>query len=156
MVSRNASGRCRAALSIHGFMGHLGLMKTLLALPLIPFCLALCACVVAADTSPAPKPKTGIEGVITISPTHGGPIRQGEPDSKPLPATAFVVEKDGKEVASFETDGAGRFSVSLPPGKYQVLGRDQKHKFGGRGPFSVEVLADKMTTVRWDCDSGLR
>ena len=135
-------------------MGHLAVMKHLL--PLLPVFFVLFACIASAGTSPAPKAKTGIEGVITISPTHGGPIRQGEPDSKPLPSTAFVVRQEGKEVALFQTDAGGHFSVSLPPGKYQVLAGDQKHKFGGRGPFSVEVLADKMTTVHWDCDSGLR
>ncbi|MEP6810201.1 MAG: carboxypeptidase-like regulatory domain-containing protein [Chthoniobacterales bacterium] len=132
-------------------------MKTLLALPLLPFVLAFCACVACGETSPAPKATdTGIEGVMTISPIKGGPIRQGEQNSKPLPATPFIVRQGGSEVASFETDAAGHFRVSLPPGKYDVVARDNQHKFGGWGPFPVEVTAGKMTTVTWDCDSGLR
>ena len=135
-------------------MRHLGAMKHLL--PLLPVFFVLFVCVASAETSPTPKAKTGIEGVITISPTHGGPSRRGEPESKPLPGVAFVVRQETREVTSFATDAEGRFSLSLPPGKYEVLARDQKYKFGGWGPFPVEVLADKMTTVRWDCDSGMR
>ncbi len=132
-------------------------MKTLLALPLIPFGLALFACVVAAETSPTPSGgKTGLEGVVTISPIKGGPIREGEVSSKPLPNTAFVVRKDTKEVAAFTTDAEGKYRVELPPGKYDVLARDQQHKFGGWGPFPVEVVAGRMTTKQIDCDSGLR
>ncbi|MEO5722377.1 MAG: carboxypeptidase-like regulatory domain-containing protein [Chthoniobacterales bacterium] len=132
-------------------------MKTLLALPLLPLCLALFACVVSAETSPSPAAgKTGLEGVITISPTHGGPIREGEDSSKPLPNTAFIVRQGMEEVARFTTDAEGKYRVALPPGEYHVLARDQKHKFGGWGPFPVEVAADKMTTKNLDCDSGLR
>ena len=133
-------------------------MNRFYALPLIPLFLALFSCVVSAETSPTPSPKseTGLEGVITISPTHGGPIRQGEPESKPLPRTAFIVKQGDRIVATFETDEAGRFRIPLAPGNYNVLAADQKQKFGNYGPFPVEVTAGKMTQARWDCDSGLR
>lgn len=136
-------------------------MKTLLALPLIPLWLALFTCVARAETSPTPSPspsetKTGLEGVITRSPIHGGPIRQGEDSSAPLPNTMFVVRKGTEEVARFTTDAEGKYHVELPPGEYQVMARDQKHKFGGWGPFPVEVVTGKMTAKNFDCDTGLR
>ena len=54
--------------------------------------------------------ETGIEGVITFSPTQGGPIRADTPSSKPLANATFVVENEkGTEVASFTTDDQGRF-----------------------------------------------
>ncbi len=93
---------------------------------------------------------------MTISPIQGGPLRQGDPVSRPLPNTAFTVRQEMKEVATFTTDAEGRFRVALPPGKYDVLAADQKHKFGGWGPWPVEVGAGKFTSVKWDCDSGLR
>lgn len=117
---------------------------------------AAMTCVVSAETSPSPKPETGIEGVVTISPTHGGPIREGEDSSRPLPDAIFVVRKGTEEVARFTTDDQGRFQVALPPGNYEVLAREQKHKLGGWGPFPIEVEAGKMTKRNFDCDSGMR
>ena len=139
-------------------MGHLGAMNRLYALPVIPVLIALLSCVVAADPSatPAPKSETGLEGVITTSPPHGGPIREGEAESKPLPHMAFIVKQDDRTVATFETDEQGRFQIPLAPGHYTVAAADQKGKLGNYGPFSVEVAAGKMTQARWDCDSGMR
>lgn len=94
--------------------------------------------------------------MITISPTHGGPIRQGEDSSRPMPNENFVVRKGTEEVARFTTDAEGRFQVALAPGDYVVLARDQQHKFGGWGPFPVKVEAGKMTKKNFDCDSGMR
>src|SRR6266496_4384822 len=71
---------------------------------------------------------TGIEGLITFSPTQPGPIRADAPSSKPLANTTFVVENEkGTE------SGIGHY-----------------------GPFDVDVLADKMTRVTWECDTGIR
>ena len=141
-------------------MGERSRMKHPRILPLIPVFLAFLTCMAFADPSPtppsAPATEAGIEGVITISPIHGGPIRQGEEDSKPLPDTSFSVKQGDQVVASFVTDAQGRFRVALPPGDYHVLRTDQKHTFGKFGPFPVTVTAAKMTQVHWDCDSGLR
>jgi hypothetical protein len=135
-------------------------MKRPHVLPLIPVFVTLFTGMAFADPSPTPPPspptEAGIEGVITISPIHGGPIRQGEEDSKPLPDTSFSVKQGDQVVATFVTDAAGRFRVALSPGEYYVSRTDQKHTFGKFGPFPVKVTAAKMTQVHWDCDSGLR
>ena len=130
------------------------------AFPLIPAFLALFACLASAETSPTPSagsdPETGLKGVITISPIHGGPIRQGERSSGPLARKAFVVRQEDRTVAEFETDEEGRFRVILPPGKYTVAGKDPKTRFERYGPMTVEIQAGKMTQVEWDFDTGLR
>ena len=135
-------------------------MKRPHLLPLIPVIAALLTGMAFADPTPTPpsasSTEAGIEGVITISPIHGGPIRQGEDESKPLPDTSFSVKQGDQVVASFVTDAQGHFRVALPPGDYHVLRTDQKHTFGKFGPFPVTVTAAKMTQVHWDCDSGLR
>jgi len=122
--------------------------------------IALLTCIASGQSSPtaapAPSSATGIEGVVTISPTHGGPIKEGEPESMPLPNTAFEVKKGDLTVATFETDGEGRFKVSLPPGQYAVTKANLRHAIGHFGPFPVEVTSAKMTTVHWNCDSGMR
>jgi hypothetical protein len=100
--------------------------------------------------------ETGIEGVITISPTQPGPIRADAPASLPLPNTAFVVENEKGEVASFTTDDQGHFRTSVPPGHYKVSIKGRKSTIGRFGPFEVDVVSGKMTTVQWQCDSGIR
>ncbi len=99
---------------------------------------------------------TGIEGVITISPTQPGPIRADTPGSQPLANTAFVVENQNGEVASFTTDDQGRFRTSLAPGHYKVSIKGRKGGIGHFGPFEVDVVSGKMTKVQWECDSGIR
>src|SRR5260370_31757129 len=99
---------------------------------------------------------TGIEGVITISPTQPGPIRADTPGSQPLANTAFVVENQNGEVASFTTDDQGRFRTSLAPGHYKVSIKGRKGGIGHFGPFEVDVVSGKMTKVQWEGDSGIR
>jgi len=118
----------------------------------------LVSCFSSAQTEPAATPEvgTGIEGVITVGPTHGGPARVGVPDSKPLANATFIVENEKGVVTTFVTDDQGRFRISLTPGHYTVSARDKKPKIGRYGPFDVDVVAGQMTKVGWYCDSGMR
>jgi hypothetical protein len=102
-------------------------------------------------------PQSGIEGLVSVSPWHPGPVRVDEPVSKPLANATFVVQTEANTVATeFTTDGQGRFRVSLPPGRYKVSLKGKKGGVGKYGPFEVNVAADKMTSVQWQCDSGMR
>src|SRR5438874_9936538 len=67
--------------------------------------LVTCACVALGQLNRAMP--TGIEGIITVSPTRPGPIRAGceLPNAAPLPNATFTVSSDK---ASFTTDTAGR------------------------------------------------
>jgi hypothetical protein len=112
------------------------------------------ACVCVGQTSSGAD--TGIEGVIAISPTQPGPIRADTPGSQPLANTAFVVENEKGEVTSFTTDEHGHFRTPLVPGHYKVSIKGRKSSIGHYGPFEVDVVAGKMTTVQWECDSGIR
>ena len=100
--------------------------------------------------------ETGIEGLITISPTQPGPIRADTPGSKPLTNTAFVVETQKGQVASFTTDDQGHFRIPLAPGHYRVSMKGKKSSIGHYGPFEVDVVPGKMANVQWECDSGIR
>ena len=114
----------------------------------------MAACISAEQTPSGAE--TGIEGVITISPTKAGPVRADAPSSQPLANVAFAVESQKGEVASFTTDNDGRFRLSLAPGHYKVSLKDKTRRIGRYGPFEVDVVAGKMTKVQWQCDSGLR
>ena len=109
-----------------------------------------------AQTQPTPDTRTGVEGVITVSPVHGGPARLGVPNSRPLTNTDFVVKNDKGPVTSFTTDDQGQFRVSLAPGHYTVSIKQRRGVIGRYGPFDVDVVAGQMTKVEWQCDTGMR
>jgi hypothetical protein len=110
----------------------------------------------SAQTALPPTAETGFEGVILMSPSHGGPIRPGIANAAPLRNTEFVVANGEETVASFKTDGQGKFHVSLPPGHYVVSRKNWTAKVGRYGPFDVDVAQGEMTKVQWSCDSGMR
>jgi hypothetical protein len=99
---------------------------------------------------------TGIEGTVTVSPIHGGPSRQGEPDSAPMPNIAFLVETAAGTVATFKTDEKGHFKVELPPGRYAIKIEVPQMKGHGCGLTDIEVAAGSFKTVNLDCDTGMR
>ena len=104
-----------------------------------------------------PDRGTGIEGVITISPTRPGPIRAGSdvPNAAPLPNAVFSVGNEKGVVTSFTTDSEGRFRVSLKPGHYAVSLSENRFP-RPCGTFEIDVESAKMTKVEWRCDTGMR
>lgn len=109
-----------------------------------------------ANPTPAPDTATGVEGVVTISPTRPGPIRQGVPDSAPLAHREFVVKNEKGTVTTFTTDDQGKFRISLPAGHYTVSLTGKRVGMGMSGRFDVDVASGRMTTVHWDFDTGMR
>ena len=103
-----------------------------------------CFLLVAATLS-ASEPESGIEGVITAGPVHGGPTRIGVPDSRPLANAAFIAQNEKGTATPFTTDDQGRFRVSLEPAHYTVSLKEKKGGIGRYGPFEVDVVADQMT-----------
>ena len=100
---------------------------------------------------------SGIEGTISLGPTHGGPIRPNVPSSRPFAHVEFVVQQGEQTVASFKTDEQGRFKVSVSPGRYTISMKEKKSgKMGRYGPFEAEVSAGQMARVDWHCDTGMR
>src|SRR3954463_16356000 len=92
-----------------------------------------------AETSPAEM--SGIQGIIVVSPTHGGPIRRDEePSVAPVSNAQFVVKAGGGSIKTFTTDAEGRFQVALPPGHY-VIEREGAAPRIGRWRFEADVVA---------------
>ena len=115
--------------------------------------LALAGQMANAQT-PTPA-SSGIEGVIMVSPTRGGPITKDGPGSAPAANVTFVVKNGDTRVSSFTTDAEGRFHVSLPPGHYTVLREDPGARIG-HWRFEVEVVPGAIAKVNWTGDSGMR
>jgi hypothetical protein len=108
-----------------------------------------------AATAQTPTPSaSGIEGVISVSPSHGGPVRVDVPNTAPAATTKFVVKKENETVASFTTDAQGAFRISLPPGHY-IVAREDAGRIG-RWRFEVDVVAGEVKKVQWTADSGMR
>ena len=123
------------------------------------FLIALAVLIMCAGFSSAQTQSgsaTGIEGVITISPSQPGPARAGAPSSQPIANAAFAVENQSGEVVSFTTDDQGRFRMALAPGHYKVSLKGKTRSIGRFGPFEVDVVAGQVTKVQWQCDSGIR
>jgi hypothetical protein len=117
--------------------------------------LVACACTSSAQKTP-PEAATGIEGVITISPSHPGPTREGINNSAPVAGTAFSVQNENGVITSFTTDNEGRFHLLLKPGHYNVSPTDRQRGIRRFGPWEVDVVAGKITKVEWHGDSGMR
>src|SRR5207237_10808361 len=101
------------------------LVMRLSTLTLIAFLASAGIC--CAQSSPTPAAtsgETGIEGTITISPTHPGPVRPGMANSAPLTNVAFVVRNETATVAEFMTDDHGHFKITLAPGHYTIARKD--------------------------------
>jgi hypothetical protein len=98
---------------------------------------------------------SGIEGVISVSPSRPGPVRIDQPSAAPAGNVVFTVKRADERVASFATDAAGRFHVPLPPGHYVVLREDVGARIGG-WRFEADVANGNVTKVQWTGDSGMR
>jgi hypothetical protein len=109
-----------------------------------------------AQTQSTPDSATGVEGVITLGPIHGGPVREGMPSSRPLSNTTFLVAGNKGAAVEFTTDDGGHFRISLAPGHYSVSLKEKKGGIGHYGPFKVDVVAGQVTKVQWNCDTGMR
>jgi hypothetical protein len=111
----------------------------------------------ALSNGETPSASTGIEGVITTGPIHGGPSRAGdETDSAPVSDVAFEVTNDAGVVTSFTTGKDGSFRVAVAPGHYLVRRAGNKPKLGGCRQFTVDVSAGSFARVHFECDSGIR
>jgi hypothetical protein len=107
------------------------------------------------SSTPGSASGTGLEGTISVGPVHGGPSRQGIPDSKPLADTEFQVKKQDGVVASFKTDNEGRFRIALPAGHYSISKKDGAGAVGNYS-FEVDLTPNQMKHVHWECDTGIR
>src|SRR5438105_2077762 len=115
--------------------------------------IALFSVTAVAET---PAPASGIEGTVLISPIRPGPIRKDDgPSVAPVRNAQFAVKAGDATVATFTTDGEGRFQVALPPGHYVVL-REGAAPRVGSWRFEADVIAGQMTKVNWTGDSGMR
>ncbi|MEA2661439.1 MAG: hypothetical protein QOH08_1011 [Chloroflexota bacterium] len=102
---------------------------------------------------PALGPGSGIRGTILAGPACPGPARAESPcPDRPVAMTVEVVS--GTTIAAtFTTDAAGTFSVSVAPGTYTLRSRTGLPSLRSA---SVVVVAGAYTDVELHADSGIR
>lgn len=99
--------------------------------------------------------ETGLEGYA-----YKGPVlptcTENTPCTAPFKAS-FVVWKEGKEMARFQSDEKGYFKVMLEPGTYTVTLDDKGQVlFPMRQPRTMTVKNGGMTRVTLTFDTGIR
>lgn len=117
--------------------------------------------VMAAACTPIPKATGILRGHVTIGPLVPV-VQEGVPDPTPAPevyaARQIVIYKTNRktEVARAEIDAQGNYDINLPVGTYVVdinrIGVDHAAGF----PVEVEILADQVTILDVDIDTGIR
>jgi hypothetical protein len=97
---------------------------------------------------------TGIEGQVSI-----GPIRsvehEGVANHRPYQARIAVLDANGREVASVNSDEQGRFRILLPPASY-VVRPEQLGLYPRASAQRVQVVHGQMTHLDIVYDSGKR
>jgi hypothetical protein len=110
----------------------------------------------AACSSTAPSPSTGLTGVVVRGPVT--PVcRVDVPCDAPFSAT-FNVERNGRRVTQFQSDTAGQFTVFLEPGTYTVVANTDAPVISPSLQTKSVTVADNgtLTVVRLMFDTGIR
>lgn len=127
-----------------------------------PTCLAIVlwrATVVVQRSASSQSPKsptgTGVYGLVTAGPTC--PVERVD---QPCPPRPVVAEIDlrvarGKTVVSTRTDGAGRFSLAVGPGRYTLIVVTSSVLPRCPSP-TVTVASGRALRVDVSCDTGIR
>jgi hypothetical protein len=100
---------------------------------------------------------SGIEGRVVIGPSCAAE-QQGSPcPAEPYEAELQIVRADTNEVVTdVRSDSDGRFSVSVPPGRYIIRSAEGETSIPSLKPIAVTVPADDFAQAQVVFDSGIR
>lgn len=122
--------------------------------------LAACALASVACQPNIEEGSVTVSGHVLAGPTC--PVVRVPPDpdcdDRPVPgAVIVVIGTGGEEVARTETDAAGAFSFSLPPGEYELAPQPVEGLLGTAAPVRIAVVdgADPEP-VTFAYDTGIR
>ena len=110
---------------------------------------------ITACTSPTSADTVPVDGTILRGPLQ--PVCQvDQPCDGPLVAD-FVVARNGRRILTFRTDAAGRFTIALAPGSYQVIPSVDAPIIGaGTVSQPLTVMAPETRGVTLQFDTGIR
>lgn len=116
---------------------------------------ALFAVVRAAGAVVAPGSASGLRGLVMQGPTK--PVcRVDEPCEEPAAGVVVEFKRDGKVVAEVKTTPAGRYSVALRAGSYDVQVPRRRRVGAGLSPRVVRVRRARVARVDFHLDTGFQ
>ena len=98
---------------------------------------------------------SGLHGRVVISPARPVCIKD-QPCTAPDKNDVLAFWRSGRRVASTRTDSAGRYSVSLPRGRYRVTAPKRSGIGRGLSPSAVVVPSGRYARVNFSLDIGIR
>jgi hypothetical protein len=111
-------------------------------------------CSLAACGSSVTAIDTGLSGTVLRGPVT--PVcRTGTACEEPFSAR-FVVRQGSRTIATFQSDGEGRFETRIPAGSYLVVPSAEAPVFPHTQSKLVEVGSTGLTTVVLRFDTGIR
>lgn len=93
-----------------------------------------------------------LSGTVTATPAYPGPQRIDTPSHRPVAGATVTLSAASATVATTTTDDAGRFSLTVPPGRYDLAATGT----GYRSQAGQPVTVAEPTTVTLVVDSGMR
>ena len=115
----------------------------------------ICAAGAACTNPSSSTPTTGLTGTVLRGPVT--PVcRVDVPCDAPFSAS-FAVLTHGRQVAQFESDAAGRFTVWIAPGTYEIVPRADAPVISPTTQIkTVDVGDSGLTNVILTFDTGIR
>jgi hypothetical protein len=151
IVNIKKQGAQRTA-SVFAPSGRQSWRDALTTLGLLSCLMAMCAGVYAAP----PADSSGVKGRITLSPTCGGPPREGEDCQAPYAQVEIrLLNEAGSVMGQTRTSAQGLFQIAAAAGRYrlQVM---PSGKITRCPIVYVQISANTLASVDVDCDSGMR
>ena len=110
----------------------------------------------SACRSTAPSPTTGLTGVVVRGRSRRSAAFEAPCDA-PFSA-GFTVQRAGRQVAQFQSDSAGQFTVFLDPGAYTVVPNADAPLISPAAQAKSVTVGDTglLTVVRLTFDTGIR
>jgi len=104
----------------------------------------------------APSPTTGLTGVVVRGPIT--PVCRVDVACDAPFSAGFTVQRAGRQVAQFQSDSAGQFTVYLQPGTYSVVPNADAPLISPTSQAKQVTVGDTgpLTVVRLTFDTGIR
>jgi hypothetical protein len=113
--------------------------------------------VACSGRGPSSSGDSGIRGTVLLGPTCPVETLESPCPDRPLADVEIRVLRGSNVVATVRSDGEGRFTVALDPGRYEVQAVVEE---GGPGmsakPVDVVVTSGVFNDVNVPVDSGIR
>ena len=119
---------------------------------------ALVALISASACADAPEPGLEVFGLALAGPVC--PVETNPPDpacaARPVVGATVLAEADSGEAFESTTDGEGRFSLVLPPGRYEIIAQPVEGLMGSPTPIEIEVRTEAIDLGVLEYDTGIR